>query len=63
MALGILLIVSGIVVAIYPQVLIAIVAGSLVGLGMLVLLMRWQMRQMARQLDRVPPLYDFFIRF
>jgi len=60
MILGIILILCGILIAIYPVLLSLVVAMLLVSLGVIALLMGYRYKQTARQFD--DPFLDFFMK-
>ncbi|RKY36602.1 MAG: hypothetical protein DRP73_03085 [Candidatus Omnitrophota bacterium] len=61
MLLGIVLIMSGILIAVYPQLLSLIVSFLLIFIGTVMLLLRYQLKKMTREWEN--PFVDFFIRF
>ena len=61
MLLGIVLVISGILIAVYPQLLSLIVSFLLIFIGMVMLLLRYQLKKMTREWEN--PFVDFFIRF
>ena len=60
MILGIILILCGILIAVYPPLLSLIVAALLVSLGVIVLMMGYRYKQTQRQFD--DPFLDFFMK-
>jgi len=60
MILGIILILCGILIAIYPPLLSLIVAALLVSLGTIVLMMGYRYKKTQRQFD--DPFLDFFMK-
>jgi len=61
MLVGIVLIIAGILIAIYPQLLSLIVSFLLIFIGAVILLLRYQLKKMTK--DWQNPFVDFFIRF
>lgn len=61
MLVGILLIVSGILIAIHPPLLSMIVALFLISFGIILLMMRYYYRKFSRHFEN--PFMEFFVRF
>lgn len=61
MSLGILLILFGILVAVFPQVLVAIVSIFLITTGLMICLASWQWRRLRRKSN--VPFFNWIIRF
>ena len=61
MLLGIIFIVAGVLIAIYPQLLSLIVAGILIFIGIILISIRQHYKKISRHIDN--PFVDFFIRF
>ena len=61
MLLGIIFIVAGILIAIYPQLLSLIVAGVLIFIGIILISIRQHYKKISKRIDN--PFVDFFIRF
>ncbi|MBN1794813.1 MAG: hypothetical protein JW844_07615 [Candidatus Omnitrophica bacterium] len=61
MLAGILLIITGIMIAVYPQLLSLIVASFLMIAGTTLLLVRYHLRRLERSWNN--PFMEFFIRF
>ena len=61
MLVGIVLIIAGILIAIYPQLLSLIVSFLLIFIGAVILLLRYQLKKMAKEWQN--PFVDFFIKF
>jgi hypothetical protein len=49
MSFGILLIVFGVTIALFPQILVYMISGLLITMGLVITLMSWRMRRMGRQ--------------
>ena len=60
MLLGIILIICGLLIAVYPPLLSLIVAALLVSLGTIVLVMAYRYKKMAKSFD--DPFLDFFMK-
>ncbi|MBD3426463.1 MAG: hypothetical protein GF409_04470 [Candidatus Omnitrophica bacterium] len=60
MALGIILIICGILIALYPPLLSLVVAVLLIFSGIVVTIMAYRYKKMARQFD--DPFLDFFMK-
>ena len=61
MAIGIIFIIVGILIAAYPQLLSIIVAAFLIMIGVILALMSYHYKKIKREADN--PFVDFFIRF
>ena len=61
MLVGIVLIIAGILIAIYPQLLSLIVSFLLIFIGAVILLLRYQLKKMTKEWQN--PFVEFFIRF
>ena len=61
MILGLGCILAGILIALYPQILIALISGVFIVTGLMILVVRWQFRRAARQFNQ--PWGRFFMRF
>ena len=61
MLLGIISIVAGILIAVYPQLLSLIVAGVLIFIGIILISIRQHYKKISKHIDN--PFVDFFIRF
>ena len=61
MLVGIVLIIAGILIAIYPQLLSLIVSFLLIFIGAVILLLRYQLKKMTKEWQN--PFVDFFIKF
>ncbi len=61
MLVGIVLIIAGILIAIYPQLLSLIVSFLLIFIGAVILVLRYQLKKMTKEWQN--PFVDFFIRF
>jgi len=61
MAFGILLIIAGILIAIYPPMLSIIVASVLILFGITITMVAYRMKKMQKRFD--DPFVDFFFRF
>lgn len=61
MILALMLIIAGILIAIYPPLLSAIVATILIMTGIVLLIIRYQIRKLSREWDN--PFIEFFLRF
>ena len=61
MFLGLLFIISGILIAVYPQLLSIIVAIFLIFVGSMLLYIRYYYRRLSKEFR--DPFMDFFIRF
>lgn len=61
MALGILLIIAGILIAIYPPLLSIIVASILIIMGITVTMIGYRFKKMQKRFD--DPFVDFFFRY
>ena len=61
MIIGILFIIAGIMIAVYPPLLSLIVASLLIVIGLTILMASLHYKRMARQFD--DPFLNFFIRF
>jgi len=61
MVLGLGCILAGILIALYPQILIVLISGFFILAGVTMLIVRWQFRRAARQFDQ--PWGRFFMRF
>lgn len=60
MLLGIILIICGVLIAIYPPLLSLVVAALLVSLGTIVLVMAYRYKKMSKSFD--DPFLDFFMK-
>ncbi|MBT8490682.1 MAG: hypothetical protein KJN62_06520 [Deltaproteobacteria bacterium] len=61
MAFGILLIIAGLLIAIYPPMLSIIVASVLILFGITITMVAYRMKKMQKRFD--DPFVDFFFRF
>jgi hypothetical protein len=61
MLLGVIFIVAGILIAVYPQLLSLIVAGVLIFLGIIFISISHHYKKVSKHIDN--PFVDFFIRF
>ncbi len=61
MAVGIIFIVVGILIAAYPKLLSILVAALLIMIGITLASMSWHFKKIKREFDN--PFIDFFIRF
>lgn len=61
MSIGIILIISGILIAIYPKLLSLIVSFLLIFTGLSILFIRHHLKKLSREWQN--PFIDFFIRF
>jgi hypothetical protein len=61
MILGVLFLVAGILIAIYPPLLSLIVAGVLIFTGMSFVLISYHYKKLAKRFEN--PYVDFFVRF
>lgn len=61
MALGILLIIAGILIAVFPPLLSIIVASVLILFGVTITMVSYRMKKMQKRFD--DPFVDFFFRF
>ena len=61
MLLGIVFIVAGILIAVYPQLLSLVVAGVLIFIGIILISIRQHYKKISKHIDN--PFVDFFIRF
>ena len=61
MLAGVLFIIAGIMIAIYPALLSIIVATILVFIGIAILAVSYQYKRMSKHFDN--PYMDFFLRF
>ena len=61
MSTGVLLIVFGLLVAVFPQILVAIVSGALVMMGLTLCLISWRWRKLQRRSDN--PFVNWMIRW
>jgi uncharacterized membrane protein HdeD (DUF308 family) len=61
MLIGILFIIAGLLIAIYPPLLSIIVATLLITIGIILLLIRYHIRKFSRQWEN--PFIDFFAKF
>ncbi len=61
MVLGLGCILAGVLIALYPQILIVLISGFFILAGVTMLVVRWQFRRAARQFDQ--PWGRFFMRF
>ena len=60
MILGIILIISGVLIALYPPLLAIIVAALLVAAGMILTVVSYRYKKMARRFE--DPFLDFFMK-
>jgi Flp pilus assembly protein TadB len=60
MIFGVILIISGILIALYPPLLSLIVAALLVSAGILLVVMGYRYKRMARRFE--DPFLDFFMK-
>lgn len=60
MILGIIFILSGIMIALYPPLLSIIVAALLIAMGTIISIMSYRYKKMARRYD--DPFLDFFMK-
>ena len=61
MAFGILLVIAGILIAIYPPLLSIIVASVLILFGVTITMIGYRIKKMQKRFD--DPFVDFFFRF
>ncbi len=61
MLLGIIFLLAGILIAIYPPLLSFIVAGTLIFIGISLVSISYHYKRMSKHVDN--PFVDFFIRF
>ncbi|MBU0548985.1 MAG: hypothetical protein KJ838_01505 [Candidatus Omnitrophica bacterium] len=61
MLLGIMFVLAGLLIAVYPPLLSLIVAGLLVFIGIGLILISYHYKKMSKHIDN--PFMDFFIRF
>ena len=61
MLLGIMFILAGILIAVYPPLLSLVVAGILILIGISLISISYHYKRMSKHVDN--PLVDFFIRF
>lgn len=61
MAFGILLVIAGILIAIYPPLLSIIVASVLILFGVTITMVAYRVKKMQKRFD--DPFVDFFFRF
>ena len=61
MAVGIIFIIVGILIAAYPQLLSIIVAAFLIMIGITLTAMSFHLKKIKQETDN--PFYDFFIKF
>lgn len=59
--MGIILIIGGVLIAIFPQLLSLIVAFFLIGIGIQIVLISYYYKKLSRHFDN--PFIDFIIRF
>jgi Flp pilus assembly protein TadB len=61
MIAGIMLVIAGLLIAMYPPLLSIIVAGLLIFLGVALIYLHYHYRNISKRFDN--PFMDFFIRF
>ncbi len=61
MVIGIIFLIAGILIAVYPMLLSLIVATMLICIGVFIISVNYHYRKTARHFD--DPFMDFFIRF
>jgi len=61
MAFGILLVIAGILIAVYPPLLSIIVASVLILFGVTITMVAYRMKKMQKRFD--DPFVDFFFRY
>lgn len=61
MIIGVIFLIAGILIAIYPMLLSLIVASMLIFIGVFVIAVNYHYKRMSKRFD--DPFMDFFIRF